>query len=53
MVASRGLEALLHASGTAAAPLRDLTLRDLSWEHTEWSMPPLPQPADFQAATLP
>ena len=48
VVASRGLETLLHVSGTAEAPLRDLTLRNLTWEHTEWSMPPSPQPADFQ-----
>ena len=50
VVASRGLEALLHVSGAAEAPVRDLTLRNLTWEHTEWSMPPSPQPADFQAA---
>jgi len=50
VVVSRGLPALLVAGGTPEAPLRHLTLRRLSWEHTEWSMPPPPQPADFQAA---
>ena len=47
------MDALLQLEGSQAQPLRYLALRNLSWAHTAWAMPPPPQPADFQARTRP
>ena len=50
MVAVAGLTSLLQAEGSERAPLRGLRLENLTFEHTDWVLPPAPAMVDWQAA---
>ena len=51
-VATAGLTALLAARASSEAPTRGLRLTNLTFEHTDWVLPPPPAVADFQAAAF-